>query len=385
MDTILYPIMWIIAWIMSGVHSLLTTIGMSDGAGAAWVLSIVGLTIVVRALMIPLFNKQTKAARLGQQLNPEIQKIQKKYKGRKDPLSQQRQQEEMMALYREHGTSPFASCMPMLIQMPIFFSLFRLLYAVLPLSEGKYMRPSLGPINEEVAKHIAESKLFGAPLASSIGTSGNFSSPRSVIVVAVVLIALMIATLFFTQKQLMTKNMPESALDPSNPAYKMQKYMLYGMPMIYIFTGTTFQIGVLVYWLTGNIWNIGQQTWMLNNNPTPGSEAYRKRQEKIRQKRIAKGLPPEENDNGLEGPSGQRVQPLGKARSKKAVAKNIPVETASSEEKNETTEVRGLDGLTDAERAQKRYERRLAERQRAQEKKNARKKKQQNTKKDRNF
>ncbi|MFC5369329.1 membrane protein insertase YidC [Arcanobacterium bovis] len=385
MDTILYPIMWIIAWIMSGVHSLLTTLGMSDGAGVAWVLSIVGLTVVVRALMIPLFNKQTKAARLGQQLNPEIQKIQKKYKGRKDPLSQQRQQEEMMALYREHGTSPFASCMPVLIQMPIFFSLFRLLYAVLPLSEGKYMRPSIGPINETVAKHIAESKVFGAPLASSIGTSSNFSSPRSVIVVAVVLIALMIATLFFTQKQLMTKNMPDTALDPSNPAYKMQKYMLYGMPLIYIFTGTTFQIGVLVYWLTGNIWNIGQQTWMLNNNPTPGSEAYRQRQEKLRQKRIAKGLSPEEDADDSENQGGQRVQPLGKARSKKAAAKNVLQEPTPSEEKNESSEVRGLDGLTDAERAQKRYERRLAERRRAQEKKNARKKQQQNNKKDRNF
>ncbi|WP_124054483.1 membrane protein insertase YidC [Arcanobacterium ihumii] len=388
MDTILYPIMWIIAWIMSGVHSLLVTLGMNDGAGLAWVLSIVGLTIVVRALMIPLFNKQTKAARLGQQLNPEIQKIQKKYKGRKDQISQQRQQEEMMALYREHGTSPFASCMPALIQMPIFFSLFRLLYAVLPLSQGSYMRPAIGPIDEKVAQHIADSTVFGAPLTGSIGTAKSFSSPTAVITVAVVLIILMILTLFFTQKQLMTKNMPDSALDPSNPAYKMQKYMLYGMPLIYIFTGTTFQIGVLVYWLTGNIWNIGQQTWMLNNNPTPGSEAYRKRQEKLRRKRLAKGLPAEEEENDfLAGPSGQRVQPLGKARSKKAASKVEPIPAMPEDEDEvvEDTEVRGLDGLTDAERAQKRYERRLAERKRSQEKKNARKNKQQNNKKDRNF
>ncbi len=334
---------------MTGVHTLLTTIGFTDGSGPAWVLSIVGLTIVVRALMIPLFNKQTKAARLGQELNPEIQKIQKKYKGKKDQVSQQKQQEEMMALYREHGTSPFASCMPLLIQMPIFFALFRLLYAILPLSKGTYGKEMIGPIDEAVAKAISNSTLFGAPLTSSIGTAkGN----TNIIVVAVILIAGMIVTLFFTQKQIMTKNLPESSTDPNNPAYKMQKYMLYGMPMIYIFTGTTFQVGVLVYWLTGNVWNIGQQTWMINNNPAPGSEAYKKRQEKIRQNKIKKGIPLDEIDE-KEEKKGQRIQPVSKKRAKKKGASNI----GSLEEKKV-----GADGLTDAERAQKRYERRQAQR-----------------------
>lgn len=378
MDTILYPIMWVISYIMYGVHELLTMIGMESGSGPAWVLSIVGLTVFIRILIIPLFNKQTRASRAGQELQPEIKKIQKKYKGRTDQVSQQRQQEEMMALYRDHGTSPFAACMPMLIQMPIFFALFRLLYAVLPLSNGTYARESIGAINQDVATEIAQSTVFGAPISSSISTRNEFSNPTAVLVVAVVLIALMMITLFFSQKQIMTKNLPDSARDPDNPAYKMQKYMLYGMPLIYVFSGAVFQVGVLVYWLTGNIWNIGQQTWLITNNPAPGSEAYRARELRMREKRRKQGLPEVEESDDDETPhvqTGQRAQPLGKKRSKKARQTGSIPENAIVPEEEEPAaeeEVRGPDGLTDAERAQKRYERRMAERQRA--KKNKKKK-----------
>lgn len=386
MDTILFPIMWVISYIMYGVHAGLTALGMSNGAGPAWVLSIVGLTIIVRILIIPLFNKQTRASRASQELAPEIRKLQKKYKGRTDQVSQQRQQEEMMALYRDHGTSPFSACMPALIQMPIFFALFRLLYAVLPISKGEYQRPAIGPINQEIAQDVAESTLFGAPLTSSISTASQFSQPTNVVVVAVVMIALMMATLFFSQKQIMTKNLPEESMDPDNPAYKMQKYMLYGMPLIYVFSGGVFQVGVLVYWLTGNVWNIGQQTWLITYNPSPGSAAYKARQKKLREKRIAKGLPPEdENEAATEESGGQRVQPLGKKRSKKAREAGHIEGVESADEIKEATEVRGLDGLTDAERAQKRYERRMAQRQRSKAKKNQQAKKRQQNQKKRNF
>ncbi|MDP9806347.1 YidC/Oxa1 family membrane protein insertase [Trueperella bonasi] len=379
MDTILYPIMWVISYIMYGVHALLTMLGMQDGSGPAWVLSIVGLTIFIRILIIPLFNRQTRASRAGQELQPEIQKIQKKYKGRTDQVSQQRQQEELMALYRDHGTSPFAACMPMLIQMPIFFALFRLLYAVLPLSNGTYGRDSIGPIDQDVATEIARSTVFGAPISSSISTRNEFSDPTAVLVVAVVLIALMIVTLFFSQKQIMTKNLPDSARDPDNPAFKMQKYMLYGMPLIYVFSGGVFQIGVLVYWLTGNIWNIGQQTWLITTNPAPGSEAYRARQERLAQKRKRKGLPEEDDSESREATqeqTGQRAQPLGKKRSKKArQTGQIPENAIVPKEDGESDagEVRGSDGLTDAERAQKRYQRRMAERQQSKKKRKKKK------------
>ncbi|MCI7551018.1 MAG: membrane protein insertase YidC [Actinomycetaceae bacterium] len=393
MDTILFPIIWVISWIMYGIHEMLVFVGMTPGSGPAWVLSIVGLTLVIRALTIPLFTKQIKGSRAMQELQPEMRKIQKKYKGRTDQISQRRQQEEIMALYKSRGTSPFSSCFPVLIQMPIFFSLYRLLYSVLPLSEGTYTRTALGAIDQDIAGQIADSTVFGAPLTGSIGTAGTFGDAKTrVIVVAVVLIALMIITLFISQRQLMMKNMPKSD-DPNNPAEKMQKYMLYGMPLIYVFTGFAFQIGVLVYWLTSNIWNMGQQTWLIEFNPTPGSEAYKKRQAKLRARRIAKGLPPEEDEEELR-PSGQRVQPVRKDRQKKGrpagtVAAGAPVESNTQNDDAVVAQlnepVRGKDGLTDAERAQKRYERRQAERQRSKAKKQAREKRQQQNKKQRNF
>ena len=178
------------------------------------------------------------------------------------------------------------------------------------------------------------------------------------------------------QKQIKTKNLPDSARDPDNPAYKMQKYMLYGMPLIYVFSGSVFQIGVLVYWLTGNIWNIGQQTWLITTNPAPGSEAYRAREKRLREKRLKKGLPEVEASDDAEIQDtqvGQRAQPLGKKRSKKArqtgnIPDNVILPEVEEDEVIADEEVRGPDNLTDAERAQKRYERRMAERQRSKKK-----------------
>ncbi|MFC5281703.1 membrane protein insertase YidC [Arcanobacterium canis] len=401
MDSILYPIMWVISWIMYGIHAILTGLGMPQGAGSAWVWSIIGLTVVVRILIIPLYNKQIRSTRAMQELQPEMKKIQKKYKGRKDQVSRQRQQEEMMALYREHGSSPFASCFPLLIQMPIFFALFRMLYAIDPLSKGIYNgdpSAAIGPINKVIASQIGQSELFGAPLTSSIATSHLpiFAGMSTrITVVAVVMISLLVITLFFQQKQMMTWNMPKHEPDPDNPMANqmqtMQKTMLYGMPLIYIFTGYAFQIGVLIYWVTGNFWNIGQQTWLMLTNPTPGSEAHKRKLARDRAKRIKAGLPPEEDAE--EKSTGQRVQPLGKSRSKKAGAHvdafgnplSFVDDELDEQRYNDAGEPVGKDGLTDSERAQKRYERRLAQRQRSADKKNARAKKAARNKKDRNF
>jgi len=127
MDTLLWPLKVAVAWVMVTIHKALVLIGFPDGPGIAWVLSIIGLTIVVRLLIMPLFVKQIRASRGMQLLQPELQALQAKYKGKKDPESRQRMNEEMMALYRKHGTNPLASCLPILVQMPVFFALFRVL------------------------------------------------------------------------------------------------------------------------------------------------------------------------------------------------------------------------------------------------------------------
>ena len=103
MDTLLWPLKVAVAWVMVTIHKALILVGFPDGPGIAWVLSIIGLTIVVRLLIMPLFVKQIRASRGMQLLQPEMKALQAKYKGKKDPESRQRMNEEMMALYRKHG------------------------------------------------------------------------------------------------------------------------------------------------------------------------------------------------------------------------------------------------------------------------------------------
>src|SRR3954465_5108449 len=143
-DGLLKPIMVVVAWIMVQFHALLSSVGLDPEGGAAWALSIVGLVIVIRILLIPLFFKQIKASRGMQMLAPEMKEIQKKYKGKSDPASREAMSRETMALYRKHGTNPFASCLPILLQSPIFFALFRVLNSLPAIAEGA--KPPLGPM-----------------------------------------------------------------------------------------------------------------------------------------------------------------------------------------------------------------------------------------------
>ena len=115
-DAILHPFAWAISYVWVWIHDLLVLLGMSSGSGMAWVLSIVLLTILVRIAIIPLFLKQIRSSRAMQAIQPEMRKIQEKYKGKKDQVSRQKMMEETQALQRKHKVSPFASCLPMLCE-----------------------------------------------------------------------------------------------------------------------------------------------------------------------------------------------------------------------------------------------------------------------------
>lgn len=319
MDTILFPIMWVIAWIMNLVHMGLTAIGLPDGAGSAWVWSIVGLTIVVRLLILPLFKKQINSSRAQQMIQPELQKLQKKYKNKKDTYSQQRMQAEMQAIYKDAGTSPFAACMPLLIQTPIFLALFRVLNNLVPIANGT--RGAIGPLDQALAKDIEASQVFGAPLAASFNnaTAGG-GDEMTVRIVAMVLVIIMSATMFFSQRMMISKNMPEASKSSDNPMYRTQKMMIYIFPVIFLVSGVAFPIGVLVYWVVSNIWSFGQQLYMITKAPAPGSEAYKAKQKRDRERRIKQGLPAEETTTStavIDEPRGQRQQPVGKNRAKR--------------------------------------------------------------------
>lgn len=321
-DGILYPLKWAVAWIMVQAHAGLTALGMSADGGWTWLLSIVALVVVIRILLIPLFVRQIKASRGMQLVQPEIQKLQKRYKGKTDPASRQAMQQEMMQIYRDNGTSPFASCLPLLAQMPIFFALFRVLDSLDDVAAGTYQRgDSIGLLTQELAAQAEQSSIFGASLSSTfIG-----SDVINVKIICAVLVVIMSATTLFTQRQLTMKNMPQSALD--NPLARQQRVLMYVLPLVFAFSGVNFPIGVLVYWSTSNLWSMGQQWWVIRNNPTPGSEAERIYKERQARKAAKRGPKPLEDaepetpetleDEPSKPQSGQRKQPKKGSRSKR--------------------------------------------------------------------
>jgi YidC/Oxa1 family membrane protein insertase len=308
---LLYPIEWVVAWIMTGSHALFTAVGLPSGPGIAWVLSIVALVIVIRIVLIPLFFKQIRASRGMQMMQPEMQAIQKKYKGKTDPASREAMTRETMELYKKHGTNPFASCLPILLQSPIFFALFRVLNNLKSISEGTH--DAIGPINQHVAADIESSTLFGAQLSDVFRTTDSTTSR----IVVVCLIVAMCLTTFFTQRQLTMKNMPKAALE--GPMASTQKMMLYLLPLVFAISGVNFPVGVLIYWTVTNLWSMGQQFYTIKRMPAPGSEAERLLKERQARKAAAKGLVVEAPGAAeiTEQVRGQRVQPQRKNRRKK--------------------------------------------------------------------
>ena len=122
---ILGPIADILGWIMDLLFRFTSTFGILNIG-----LCIILFTLVTKVLMIPLTIKQQKSSKLMSLMNPEIQAVQKKYKGKKDQTSMTKQQMEMQAIYEKYGSSPTAGCLPMLIQFPIIIALYRVIYNI---------------------------------------------------------------------------------------------------------------------------------------------------------------------------------------------------------------------------------------------------------------
>ncbi|QNO37480.1 membrane protein insertase YidC [Protaetiibacter sp. SSC-01] len=313
--TILWPIKWVIEAILVGFHWALTQLGMDGDGGLTWVLSIVGLVLIVRAALIPIFVRQIKSQRKMLEVAPELKKIQDKYRGKKDQFSREAMQRETMALYQKAGTNPLSSCLPLLIQMPIFFSLFSVL------NEARYDRAGVGLLTQELADSFGGANLFGvAPLKYSLVDAFNFGEVW-VIIIAIAMILIMTASQFYTQLQIMSKNQtPEMK---NSPMYRQQKILLYILPFVFLISGLAFPIGVMFYWLTSNIWTMVQQWLVIRNMPTPGSEAALAREARLAKKnrgRIADDAQAlaESIEEKPETPvRTQRQQPVGKNRAKK--------------------------------------------------------------------
>jgi YidC/Oxa1 family membrane protein insertase len=303
-----------VSYVLVGWYKALTFLGLDGASGWTWALSIVGLVITIRVILIPLFMRQIRSQRAMQLLAPDLKKIQSKYKGKKDQASREAMSRETMELYQKHKTNPFSSCLPLLVQSPIFLGLFRVLNTQLKPDVDGVFHP-FGALTAKMSEQAYSSTIFGAGISQSFkdATSG------SVKVVAAVLIVAMVATTFLTQRQITMKNMPQSALE--GPMAQQQKMLMYMMPFIFVFSGPFFPIGVLIYWTTTNIWSMGQQFYVIKKNPTPGSEAHKVYQERIAVKAKAKAHGDELLSNEPEEPQApvvtQRAQPQRKNRKRK--------------------------------------------------------------------
>jgi YidC/Oxa1 family membrane protein insertase len=307
----LLPIKWVIELILTTFHSIFSIFGDTPAAhGVTWVLSIVFLVMVVRTALIPVFVRQIKSQRNMMLAQPEIAKLQKKYKGKTDRESREAMAKEQMELYKRTGSNPLSSCLPMLVQMPIFFSLFSVLQAA---SHGE---KGVAFMSQEMANTFKESSFLGAPLQHSLSTAdGNVA----VYVLSITMIIAMTASQFITQKQIMAKN--QNAKTMTTQYMQTQKIMLYVFPLIFAISGIAFPLGLMFYWLTSNFWTMGQQYVVIKKMPTPGSKAYAEREARLAKKgKLASAV--EELESELETideirENTQRVQPVSKKRSKK--------------------------------------------------------------------
>ncbi len=279
MSTILNPIYFAVSWVIVTLHDLL---GFIVGKGAheslKWSLAIIGLVVLIRIILIPLFVKQIKSQRALTALQPKMKEIQKRYKD-----DRQKQSEEMMKLYKEHKTNPLSSCLPIIAQAPIFFSLFTVLNGIAHNHPHGVFSKIVNGVNvgTDAFKSAQTAKFFGASLSDSF-LNTHVTSTK---LVTVALILFMSATTFTTQRQLMVKGMPKNN-GANDMMAQQQKIMLYVFPVIFAVSGVNFPVGVLIYWGTTNLWTFGQQYYVIKRNPTPGSPAYIE----LMQKREAKGI-----------------------------------------------------------------------------------------------
>ena len=312
MDSILNPLYSIVSGVMVAIHQAVAPIFGKD-SGVTWTLSIIGLVILIRIILIPLFVKQIKSQRAMTALQPHMKEIQKKFKD-----DRQKQSEEMMKLYKEHKTNPLASCFPIIAQAPIFFALFTVLNGIAAKTDEGVAAPiGRGFLKGEFLDSAAQATFFGAKISQSfLGTTD-----LNVRIVTVILIIFMSATTFTTQRQLMVKGMPK--MDASNNMMlQQQKIMLYAFPVIFAISGVNFPVGVLIYWSTTNLWTWGQQYYVIKRNPTPGSPAYEELQRKraAKNKLDAKAGATDEIDQTEEQQAevqGQRKQPKKKKKKNK--------------------------------------------------------------------
>ncbi|MGH2757019.1 MAG: YidC/Oxa1 family membrane protein insertase [Actinomycetota bacterium] len=265
---------------LSGFFALVPSLG----------LAIILLTVAVRLLLLPLSLKQTRSMREMQRIQPEVKKLQQKHKG-----DRQKMNEELMKLYKEHGVNPFGGCAPLLLQFPVLIGLFYVIRTPLAYMGYTPARNEAGRITEWTVNQASnvpdaiQNSALAHGLNDMASTLNHFlgirldchsqaalagDAPSGVVAAPcgdgfvsaipyLVLVLLMGFTTWYQQKQMQSKQ------DPANPQAAQMQMFARIMPVMLMFFAFTFPSGVVLYWLTTNLWTIGQQRVLLGSVPSP--------------------------------------------------------------------------------------------------------------------
>jgi YidC/Oxa1 family membrane protein insertase len=308
---ILNPFYDAVAWVLMRLHAILA-VPFGYNSGWSWALSIIILVVLMRLILVPLFVKQMHSQRKMAALAPQVAALRKKYKNDKQTMNQ-----EVMKLYQENGANPLAGCLPLVVQLPVFFALFSVLRAV---AEGQ---TKYGMTEREVysAQHA---HILWATIADRIVTSPvppwhlAPGVPVSAMIEIGIVVLISATTTFLTVRQSVKRGIGQVGQDPNNPMANSQKYMMYIAPL-FALSGLYWQFGLVMYWVTTNLWTLGQQ-YVLFRNFTPitaGADA-------------ASATAPA--TKGTPGPAGTTVSrgPTTKGTPARAAGSKAPTRTSSA-------------------------------------------------------
>ncbi len=251
--TALDPLNNVVAWVIIRIHTVLGSL-FGPNTGLAWGLSIAILVILIRLCLVPLAIKQVHAQRKMAQHAPHLQELRKKYKGDKQRLN-----EETMKFYKENGVNPLAGCLPMIPQMIVFFALFSVLRSIAGWKKGTKL--SFG-LTTSVVQSAQQAKIFGVHLGDKLLFHQHVSVHVAIVIVLTV--AISASTTFMTVRQTSKRGLMTTNVDPDNPMAQSQKYMMYVVPFFSL-TGLYWVYGLVLYWVTTNLWTLGQQFFMFRN------------------------------------------------------------------------------------------------------------------------
>lgn len=246
-----------VAWVITQIHAGYGTF-IPTSSGLNWALTIITLTVLMRLLIFPLFMKQMRSSRKMQELAPKVQELRKKYKNDK-----QRMNQEVMRLYQEAGANPLGGCLPIVAQFPIFISMFTVLRAI---AEDR----AVFGMTKELVESARQAHIFGAPLPATFFTSAadieKFGAdPTLTKIVLACFVAVSSCTTFLTVRQSVKRSVAQM---PDNPMAQQQKILMYISPLFAVFS-LNFQLGLIMYWVTTNLWTLGQQHWFYSRHPMP--------------------------------------------------------------------------------------------------------------------